>query len=172
MIHSLGTIMSSSVFGTVFSGVMVFVAGQLIAKRVIEPYVSFKEQLGIISALLLSEQDKLNNPLSPHEYAANIQDVAIREQTKTNYLQSKKELTKNIKNAAAQLMAKYSALSCCVKNFNLMGFRFVPSQSDILSAAQNLNLIAASIAGNDKCYLNSYIKEIGSYLSIPTTYSS
>lgn len=47
MIQSLGTIMRSSATVTVLTGVTVFVVGQLIAKRFVEPYVSFREHSAI-----------------------------------------------------------------------------------------------------------------------------
>lgn len=55
--------MSSSAFVTVVTGVSVFVLGQLIVKGAIEPYISFREQLGKISNLLLCNQAKIVNRL-------------------------------------------------------------------------------------------------------------
>ncbi|KAF0673556.1 hypothetical protein L244_00875, partial [Salmonella enterica subsp. enterica serovar Worthington str. BCH-3194] len=91
MIQSLGTIMRSSATVTVLTGVTVFVVGQLIAKRFVEPYVSFREQLGRITVLLLREQAKITN--------SNVDA----------------EIIHDLKDAAAQLMAKYSALPNSLK---------------------------------------------------------
>lgn len=147
MIQSLGTIMSSSAAVTVLTGVTVFVAGQLIAKRFIEPYVSFREQLGRITALLLREQAKITN------FKANA------------------DLIYDLKDAAAQLMAKYSALPYILKK-SYIGVKFVPSDSEILESARNLNQIAAILSGDINASVNKLITEIGRALNIPTTYSN
>lgn len=146
MIQSLGTIMSSSAAVTVVTGVTVFVAGQLIAKRFIEPYISFREQLGRITALLLREQATITN------FRAN--NETIRE----------------LKDAAAQLMAKYSALPASIKR-SYFGIKFVPSKAEVLGAAHDLNEITAILAGNSKKNTYTLIKQIGLNLNIPTTYS-
>ncbi|WP_171884930.1 MULTISPECIES: hypothetical protein [Serratia] len=147
MIQSLGAIMSSSAAVTVLTGVTVFVVGQLFAKRVIEPYVSFREQLGRISALLLREQSKITN------FRAN------------------NEIVHDLKEAAAQLMAKYSALPKSLKQ-SYAGMRCVPSQSTILESAQILNEITSILEGNSRENVYGLIKKIGINLNIPTTYSS
>lgn len=146
MIQSFGKIMSSSAAVTVLTGVTVFVVGQLIAKRVIEPYVSFREQLGRISALLLREQSKITN-------------------FRANY-----ETLHDLKEAAAQLMAKYSALPGSLKQ-SYIGMRCVPSPSVVLESAQALNEIASILEGDSKANLYGLIKKIGINLDIPTTYS-
>jgi len=146
MIQSLGTIMSSSAAVTVLTGVTVFVAGQLIAKRFIEPYISFREQLGRITALLLREQATITNFRANHG------------------------IIHDLKDAAAQLMAKYSALPHCLK-ISYIGMRLVPSDSEVLKSAQNLNEITSILAGNSKENIYNLINEIGLKLNIPTTYS-
>lgn len=138
--------MSSSAAVTVITGVTVFVVGQLIAKRFIEPYVSFREQLGRITALLLREQAKITN------FNANA------------------EIIHDLKDGAAQLIAKYSALPGSLKK-SYIGLRFVPSESEVLVAARNLNEITSILAGNSKENTYNLIKEIGFNLNIPTTYS-
>lgn len=146
MIQSLGTIMSSSAAVTVLTGVTVFVAGQLIAKRFIEPYVAFREQLGRITALLLREQAKITN------FKANA------------------DLIHDLKDAAAQLMSKYSALPYILKR-SYIGIRFVPSDSEVLGSARNLNQIASVLSGDIDVNIYDLIPEIGRALNIPTTYS-
>ncbi|XXD10052.1 hypothetical protein ACMYSN_04340 [Klebsiella sp. R445] len=146
MINYLGTIMSTSVAVTVLTGVAVFVAGQLIAKRVIEPYVSFKEQLGRISALLLREQAKITS--------FNADAVTIHD----------------LKDAAAQLIAKYSALSCFLKK-SYIGMRCVPTPVEVLESARNLNMIVSVLVGGSREGLSKLIEEIGQNLKIPTTYT-
>ena len=148
MVKFLGEVMSSSAAVTVITGVLVFVGGQLIVKSAIEPYIGFKEQLGKISNLLLANQAKLANPC-----AAEMSEI-IHE----------------LKDAAAQLMAKHSALPFYIKKFHI-GFSFVPSTPEILGSAQNLNLIASIHEGKSKESTYEYIAEIGRMLKIPTTYS-
>lgn len=140
--------MSSSAFVTVVTGVSVFVLGQLIVKGAIEPYISFREQLGKISNLLLLNQAKITTPCS---------DI-------------NPEIIHDLKNAAAQLMAKYSALPFYIKKFHI-GLRLVPSTYEILGSAQNLNLIASIHEGKSKESTWGHIAEIGRMLKIPTTYS-
>lgn len=138
--------MSSSAVITVLTGVTVFVLGQLISKRFIEPYVSFREQLGRITALLLREQARITNFNVDHEIISDLKD------------------------AAAQLMAKYSAMPDSLK-INYIGIRFIPSESKILASARNLNEIASILAGKSNEITYSLIKDIGHNLDIPTTYT-
>ncbi|HAW3343634.1 TPA: hypothetical protein JLS65_004310, partial [Escherichia coli] len=79
---------------TVITGVLVFVGGQFIVKSAIEPYIEFKKQLGKISNLLLANQAKLANPCAVEM----------------------SEIIHELKDAAAQLMAKHSALPFYIKN--------------------------------------------------------
>lgn len=146
MIQIIGPIMSSSAFITVVTGVSVFVAGQLIVKFAIEPYVAFKEQLGRISVLLLRSQDKISNG------------------------RADAELIHELKEAAAQLMAKYSALPDFLKK-SYFGIKIIPAPSSIHDAAKNLNLFAALLTSREISPIKyPSIKEIGNSLGIPTTY--
>ncbi|EPH4539868.1 hypothetical protein ACS106_004689 [Escherichia coli] len=79
------------------------------------------------------------------------------------------ELTHELKDAAAHLMAKHSALPFYIKKFHI-GFRFVPSTPEVLGSAQNLNLIASIHEGKSKESTYEYMAEIGRMLKIPTTY--
>ncbi|WP_281869160.1 hypothetical protein [Escherichia coli] len=137
--------MSSSAAVTVITGVLVFVGGQLIVKSAIEPYIEFKKQLGKIS---LANQAKLANPCAVEM----------------------SEIIHELKDAAAQLMSKHSALPFYIKKFHI-GFRFVPSTPEIISSAQKLNLIASIHEGKSKESTYEHIAEIGRMLKIPTTYS-
>lgn len=137
--------MISSVFLTVFSGVAVFVTGQIIVKIGIDPYIAFKEQTGRISALLLREQAKIVNGVSTAD------------------------LILELKDASALLLAKYSAVPCCLKKSYLRR-RVLPSKSNVLKAAHNLNLISSALEGNEHATYYYYISEIGTSLDIPTTY--
>ncbi|HBC0040266.1 TPA: hypothetical protein JGA48_004571 [Salmonella enterica] len=138
--------MGSSAAITVLTGVTVFVAGQLISKRFIEPYISFREQLGKITALLLREQATITNS------------------------NASKETIHELKDAAAQLMAKYSALPRCLKR-GYVGIKFVPSKAEVLGAAHDLNMITAILSENSKEYTYPFIENVGLKLNIPTTYS-
>ena len=140
--------MSSSAFVTVVTGVSVFVLGRLIIKGV-ESYISFKEQLGEISHLLLSNQAKPSNPRS---------DL-------------KQEIIHDLKDAAAQLRVKYELLPFYIKMLPI-GFRLVPSETEIRKAAQELNLIASIHDGKTGELPYEHIAKIGLLLRIPTTYSA
>ncbi|EFG9355887.1 hypothetical protein AMK90_26520 [Escherichia coli] len=148
MVKFPGEVMSSSAAVTVITGVLVFVGGQLIVKSAIEPYIEFKKQLGKISNLLLANQAKLANPCAVEM----------------------SEIIHELKDAAAQLMSKHSALPFYIKKFHI-GFRFVPSTPEIISSTQKLNLIASIHEGKSKESTYEHIAEIGRMLKIPTTYS-
>ncbi|MCA2173696.1 hypothetical protein LDJ69_20600 [Escherichia coli] len=139
--------MSSSAFVTVVTGVSVFVLGQLVVKGAIEPYISFKEQLGKISHLLLSNQAKLSNPCS---------DL-------------KPEIIHDLKHAAAQLMAKYASLPFYIRKLNI-GYRLVPSATEVLSAAHNLNELASKHEEKKGKNTMGCIIQVGRLLNIPTTF--
>lgn len=148
MIRSLGIFMSSSAFVTVVTGVSVYVLGQIILKGGIEPYNSFREELGKISNVLLINQAKIINPNS----------------------EIKPDLILDLKAASANLMAKYSALPFYIKK-NYFGLHLVPSRSEILRSSQNLNFLASIHEGRSKESTWEHIVEIGHMLKIPTTYS-
>ena len=80
------------------------------------------------------------------------------------------EIIHELKDAAAQLMSKHSALPFYIKKFHI-GFRFVPSTPEIISSAQKLNLIASIHEDKNKESTYEYMAEIGRMLKFPTTYS-
>lgn len=146
MSKTIGETMSLSASSTILSGVFVFVAGQLFAKLAIDPYVAFKEQMGRISVLLLRSQDKITN--------GRADDDLIHE----------------LKESAALLMARYSALPFFLK-WKYGRFRLVPPYSDIHYAIKRLNLIASLLASKDlSVAIYPIILRIGKSLGIPTTY--
>ena len=55
------------VFTTIITGVCVFVTGHILVKGILDPYLSFKEQLGMVSAILLREQNKIINLSASNE---------------------------------------------------------------------------------------------------------
>ncbi|MGM7973084.1 hypothetical protein ACS77P_19930 [Yersinia enterocolitica] len=65
-----------SIFLTVISGVMIFVIGQFILKLVLEPIISFKEHLGMTSALFLKEQGKITNGIDEESIIKEIKTLA------------------------------------------------------------------------------------------------
>lgn len=104
-----------SIFLTVISGILIFVIGQFILKLVLEPIVSFKEHLGMTSALFLKEQGKITNG------------------------SGEESIIKEIKTLAALLLAKKKA----IPYYNFMANIFcLPTQKNIMSATQEMNLIA------------------------------
>lgn len=111
--------MSDSVFSTVLAGVAVYVVGQFVLKRMIDPYVSYKEQLGAISALFLSKQASI---------------IGVRHDA---------ELVNELKSAAALLLSKRASISF---HKVMVMVKCLPSDKEVLMAAQCMNLIAASIS--------------------------
>lgn len=107
-----------TVFTTVFSGVIVYVIGQIIVKCALDPYISFKEHLGKISSLLLREQSKIMN------------------------FRADAELINELKLSSGLLIAKSKAIPC-YKYFSKMGL--VPEYKNVLDASHHLNLIASKL---------------------------
>lgn len=148
-------IMWITVFTTVFTGVIVYVLGQIIVKCALDPYISFKEHLGKISSLLLREQSKIMN------FKANA------------------ELINELKLSAGLLIAKSKAIPC-YKHFSKMGL--LPVYNNVIDASHHLNLIAsrleqcgythsnskASLSPSDSVYTS--LKAIGEKLDIVVRY--
>ncbi|MCQ7481658.1 hypothetical protein NP162_13960 [Salmonella enterica] len=78
--------MNNGVFTTVITGVSVFVLGQIFVKSMLDPYISFKEHLGMVSAILLREQNKILS------------------------INAKSEVINEIKQASALLLSKSNAI--------------------------------------------------------------
>lgn len=114
-----------TVFTTVFTGVIVYVLGQIIVKCALDPYISFKEHLGKISSLLLREQSKIMS------FKANA------------------ELINELKLSAGLLIAKSKAIPC-YKQFSKMGL--VPEYKNVIDASHHLNIIAAKLGENGCSY--------------------
>ncbi|UMB78848.1 hypothetical protein FXN80_10780 [Dickeya fangzhongdai] len=115
--------MASSIFSTVVAGVSVFVIGQIILKWFLDPIIAFKEQLGRTSSLFLSKQAAITN-------------VTYSE-----------ELVNELKECAASLMAKKSAIS--FYQF-FQKFLMLPPVDNIYDAALSINEIASIIASQNK----------------------
>jgi hypothetical protein len=111
--------MSDSVFSTVVTGVVVYVVGQIVLKRIIDPYVSYKEQLGAISALFLKKQAAI---------------VGCRYD---------KEVIDELKCAAALLLSKWESVSF---HNEMAMIRKLPENEAVLAAAHSMNLIAYYIS--------------------------
>ncbi|WP_098733287.1 hypothetical protein, partial [Acinetobacter baumannii] len=107
-----------TVFTSVFTGVIVYVLGQIIVKCALDTYISFKEHLGKISSLLLREQSKIMN------FKANA------------------ELINELKLSAGLLIAKSKAIPC-YKHFTKIGLR--PVYNGVIDASHHLNLIASRL---------------------------
>lgn len=86
--------MSSSAAVTVITGVLVFIGGQLIVNERDWTLYRIQETIGKISNLLLANQAKLANPCAVEM----------------------SEIIHELKDAAAQLMTKHSALPFYIKN--------------------------------------------------------
>ncbi len=107
-----------TVFTTVFSGVIVYVMGQIIVKCALDPYISFKEHLGKISSLLLREQNKLVN------------------------VKPSSELINELKSSSGILIAKSKAIPCYDY---FVKIRILPKYSDVIEASHHLNLISSML---------------------------
>lgn len=59
--------MNDTVFLTVFSGVLTYVAGQLILKLVIEPVHDMKKTIGHVSYSLIEHANVISNPGVPRQ---------------------------------------------------------------------------------------------------------
>lgn len=148
--------MSDSIFNTIVTGVSVFVLGQVTVKAFLEPYLSFKEQIGKVSALLLREQRKI---------------MGIN--TSNN-----KELHSEIFELAAILVAKSNAfLGYRIFSFLLL----LPPRRKVIEASKNLNLIASILeqhgnAGSKTAQTNDYntvttaLNEVGYNLNAVVKY--
>lgn len=115
--------MDSSVFQTIFAGVTVFVLGQFIIKLILEPLVRFREGLGEVSALFLRHQAKITN--------ANADD----------------EISRQIKEAGSQLIARKQAIplySAVHRIFRL------PSSHELLCGCRSMNFIAITCSRVEK----------------------
>lgn len=143
--------MSTVVFTTIITGVSVFVTGHILVKGVLDPYLSFKEHLGMVSAILLREQNKITN--------LNAQNDVIAE----------------IKHASALLLSKSNA----VPLYGIFAkLRFLPQYKNVIKASRNLNLIASTLEGANNisskkgCILvNDSLNAIGHELRIIVTYN-
>lgn len=109
--------MDSSVFQAIFAGVTVFVLGQFIIKLILDPLVRFREGLGEVSALFLRHQAKITN--------ANGDD----------------EISRQIKEAGSQLIARKQAIPLYWAVHRI--FR-LPSNQELLRGCKGMNFIATT----------------------------
>lgn len=138
-------------FIAIFTGVAVVVAGQIFVKRVLDPYISFREHLGMVSAILLREQNKITN------------------------LSAKSDVINEIKHASALLLSKSNA----VPLYDVFArFRLLPHHKNVIKASRNLNLISSILEGasnltpkTDYILVNDSLNAIGHELGITVTYN-
>ena len=142
--------MNNGVFTTVITGVSVFVLGQIFVKSMLDPYISFKEHLGMVSAILLREQNKILS------------------------INAKSEVINEIKQASALLLSKSNAIPLYGM---LATLRLLPRYKDVLKASWNLNLIASILeeARNTtpkETYttISNSLNAVGSKLGVVVTY--
>lgn len=155
--------MNGSPFLTVVTGVTVFVVGQIILKWFMDPILGFKEQLGRVSALFLREQSAITN--------AKYSDELVRE----------------LKETAATLLAKKTAIPW----YSLWSkLKLLPSGEKVYAASQAMNMISHMIIDAHKvrgashsvfeekssqvhCYnIMKYTNIIAKELNIVTTFSA
>ncbi|MGF6438108.1 hypothetical protein [Kosakonia sp. 1610] len=144
--------MSSMIFTTIITGVFVFVTGHILVKGVLDPYLSFKKHLGMVSAILLREQSKIIN------------------------LTAGSDAVNEIKHASALLLAESNA----VPFYGFFAkLRILPQHKKVLEASRNLNLIASILEqASNKIPTSSYstvynsLNAIGKELGIIVTYNN
>lgn len=130
--------MNASFFLTITTGVSVLVTGQILIKCILDPYISFKEHLGLVSALLLREQNKILN------------------------LSAKSEVVQEIKYVSALLQSKSHAVPLYGVFASL---RLLPQYKNVLEASKNLNLIASIIEGASNITPHSEYVQVGKSLT-------
>ncbi|WP_337015531.1 hypothetical protein [Leclercia sp. AS011] len=142
--------MSIVIFSTIITGVSVFVTGHILVKGVLDPYLSFKEHLGMVSAILLREQSKILN------------------------ISANRDVIKEIKHASALLLSKSNAVPLYGTFAKL---RLLPQHENLLKASRNLNLIASILeeARNTTpktsyTTVNDSLNAIGDELGVIVTY--
>jgi hypothetical protein len=113
---------------TVTGGVIIFSAGQILLKLIIEPAQDLKRALGATSHTLLSHHSKLTN-------ASSDKDVAIE-----------------IKLRSAEILSK----SCVILMYGLVRSIFgLPSKQNLLDASRHLNRIYYGMLQESKDFENS-----------------
>jgi hypothetical protein len=70
--------MNATVFLTVLSGVLTYVAGQLVLKLVIEPVHELRKTIGLISHVLIERANVIQNPGVPTEEVMDITSQELR----------------------------------------------------------------------------------------------
>jgi len=142
--------MNASFFLTITTGVSVLVTGQILIKCILDPYISFKEHLGLVSALLLREQNKILN------------------------LSAKSEVVQEIKYVSALLQSKSHAVPLYGVFASL---RLLPQYKNVREASRNLNLIASTIEGasnisppSEYTQVHKSLTEIGKDLKVMVSY--
>lgn len=147
-----GQIMSNGMFTTVITGVSVFVVGQIFVKSMLDPYISFKEHLGMVSAILLREQNKILN------------------------INAKSEVINEIKQASALLLSKSNAIPLYTVFANL---HLLPQYKNVRKASHHLNTIASILEeGRNTTPKEAYttisnsLNAVGNELGVVVTYRS
>jgi hypothetical protein len=143
--------MSNVMFNTITTGVVVFVSGQILVKCVLDPYISFKEHLGMVSAILLREQSKILNVNAKHEVITEIKQVSALLLSKSN---------------AVPMYGLFAKL------------HLLPHYKNVRNATKNLNLIASileegrgAITGHAYNQVQSSLNAIGKDLGMIVTYN-
>lgn len=115
--------MNSTVFLTVFSGVITYVIGQLLLKLVIDPVQEMKKTIGQISHSLIEHANVISNPGVPSQEVMN-------------------ETSKQLRQLSSQLHAHLYLIPAYIvtaKIFNL------PSKINILAASNSLIGLSNSV---------------------------
>ncbi|WP_143735415.1 hypothetical protein [Microbulbifer mangrovi] len=140
-------------FGTILAGVIVFIISQFILKLILEPIVSLKEKLGLLSAKLLRHQSAIVGGSASKDIIDEIQEVSA------SVLSS------------ANAIPFYPAFSKMCK---------IPSARQLLESCRSLNVVLGDLF--ELTYGQSpnvespkerreRLRSIGSGLRITTTYA-
>jgi len=122
--------MNSQIFWTIFSGVLIFVLGQIIQQLIIEPYLQYKKVVG-----------EIDNKL---KFYANVT---------TNSMISE-ELVKE----AVDILRKLSC--DLESSYKMMSIRMGPSAKDISEAATGLIFLSNSTGINNNQYSDKRVDRI------------
>ncbi|GAA5483989.1 hypothetical protein [Haloferula sargassicola] len=145
LLSSLAPFLTSAV--TVVCGVIVFVTGQILLKRWIEPVVELKRSLGFVSSVFLRHQAKITNGRCNDE----IQD--------------------DLHQAASQLLVHAQAIPAYNISRKVFG---LPTGEELVRAAQAMNLIASRARGEETQGsvedFNRSLREVGEALGIRVDY--
>ncbi|STX50469.1 Uncharacterised protein [Legionella busanensis] len=141
---------------TIFSAIIIFILSQFVLKLILEPIFELKKIMGLISYTLLLFRSKLTNAVADNE------------------------VSKEVKTCSSKLLAIYSTIPLYRYLYKIF---YLPSYTELLEAARNLNLIHSYMLEGYKEHIKSCnlkihlpieisnaIDKIGELLNVTTSY--